>query len=40
MEHLSSYLIENGLESFEFGYEVTMISLDLFKQVARYRAML
>ncbi|HJE02427.1 DNA gyrase subunit B [Aliarcobacter thereius] len=37
---LSSYLIENGLESFEFqgmGYNDL---LDLFKQVARYRAML
>ncbi len=37
---LSSYLIENGLENFEFqgmGYNDL---LDLFKQVARYRAML
>lgn len=37
---LSSYLIENGLESFEFqgmGYNDL---LDLFKQVARYRAMI
>jgi len=37
---LSSYLIENGLESFEFigmGYNDL---LDLFKQVVRYRAML
>lgn len=37
---LSAYLIENGLESFEFegmGYNDL---LDLFKQVARYRAML
>lgn len=37
---LSSYLIENGLESFEFqgmGYNDL---LDLFKQVARYRSML
>ena len=37
---LSAYLIENGLENFEFegmGYNDL---LDLFKQVARYRAML
>ncbi|MDX4061440.1 DNA topoisomerase (ATP-hydrolyzing) subunit B [Aliarcobacter skirrowii] len=37
---LSSYLIENGLESFEFegmGYNDL---LDLFKQVSRYRSML
>lgn len=37
---LSAYLIENGLQSFEFegmGYNDL---LDLFKQVARYRAML
>src|SRR5574344_49694 len=37
---LSAYLIENCLENFEFegmGYNVL---LDLFKQVARYRAML
>lgn len=37
---LSAYLIENGLENFEFegmGYNDL---LDLFKQVARYRSML
>ena len=37
---ISAYLIENGLENFEFegmGYNDL---LDLFKQVARYRAML